>query len=163
MTYFYLIECESIDSFGDKKSSEIEKRYQPSLLKYMKCYENGFDYLGYKFELIRTDELDDKRLETIDYNKIFKFVYLCNSEQNKKDDALKFISGNNTFEPNENNHFFCDSCDIYFDKLKGAVLVNETHGVKIKNLLSDYALALAYIKKIQKFQERVSSINELSI
>lgn len=144
--FYYIIPC-NVNKIINAKP--ITNRYHSSLLKYLIKGDNGFVFLGYGYELIKCKE----------EQKIEAKSYYCIAETNNEaeiEHIRALVRGSKTYIPNDENTYKSASCDIFYDNLKGFSVLAKAKQYGMEFLIWDYVLMLAYIQKIQDYQNRAA-------
>lgn len=156
MKYYYLLK-----SNAPLTLNNIQTRYHKGLNEqlYFDKAMWKFNYLNYNFFLIEgrnEDELKDK-IENIKYSdKIYRIAVINDDEELQS--AFKYVRGSFTYQENDNEKFIDGNGEYYFDSLNGFVVKQNKDGISdLQRVLSDYVLMLAYIQKIDYFQECVAN------
>lgn len=162
--YYCVVECDKDEYLGNEIINNYNLknfRYQKSLFEHIKFYRDGYEIFGYKFKLIFGYDKNELLSKITKDKTAYYFVKLPESiskDENKKDEAFGFVRKNNKEELKNSDHFSCGSCELFFDKLNGVVLINKRGSIKMGSIIKDYILALSYFKKIQEFQTKAIEI-----
>lgn len=163
--YYCVVECNKDEDLGYKiTNNNSEKfRYQKSLFEHMHTYRDGYEIFGYKFKLIFGHDKNELLAKITKGKMAYYFVKLPKSilqKEKEKDEAFGFVRKSNKEELKKSDHFSCGSCEVFFDKLNGVVLINKQGSIKMSYIIKDYILALSYFKKIQELQTKAIEIKK---